>query len=147
MKKKDSRRSYSEAGHFFNQMILGRYRSIVSPIGEELIEVICQDKSRKGIGELSRGTAKQLYLSLRFGFIREFSRNSELLPIITDEILVNFDLKRAKAAVKTILELSAKHQILFFTCHPNIAGLFRDADPNIAILTISGGVLKEQDNI
>jgi len=132
----------SEAGRFFNQLTLGKYPSLVAPIGESRIEVVSQDNSRKEIGQLSRGTAEQLYLSLRFGFIREFSKRSNPLPIIMDEILVNFDLSRAKATVKGICELSREHQVLFFTCHPEIAALFREADFKIPVLKISGGEVK-----
>ncbi|MFH1350061.1 MAG: AAA family ATPase [Pseudomonadota bacterium] len=135
-----------EAGHFFQQLTLGRYPSIVAPIDQGRIEVICQDNSRKEIGQLSRGTAEQLFLSLRFGFIREFSKTSESLPIIMDEILVNFDPLRAKAAVKAILELSRQNQILFFTCHPQTAMLFREEDPRLPVLEISDGGIKKWNN-
>jgi hypothetical protein len=51
-----------------------------------------------------------------------------------DEILVNFDPHRARATVDTIVELSKEHQVLFFTCHPHMAGLFREIDPQIPVL-------------
>jgi uncharacterized protein YhaN len=125
------------AAHFFNQLTRGKYPSLVAPIGENRVEVMCQDSSRKEIGQLSRGTAEQLYLSLRFGFIKEFSETTESLPIIMDEILVNFDPHRARAAAETLLELSKEYQILFFTCHPQIARLFREMDPHVPVLEIS----------
>jgi uncharacterized protein YhaN len=125
------------AARFFHQLTLGKYPSLVAPIGENRVEVMCQDNSRKEIDQLSRGTAEQLYLSLRFGFIREFSKSTESLPIIMDEILVNFDPHRAKATADTILELSKEHQVLFFTCHPHMAGLFREIDPHVPVLEIS----------
>ncbi|MFC1533473.1 AAA family ATPase [Thermodesulfobacteriota bacterium] len=134
----------SEAGRFFNRMTLGKYSSIVSPVGENRIEVVDQDNSRKGIEHLSRGTAEQLYLSLRFGFIREFTKRSNPLPVIMDEILVNFDLHRAKATVKGIIELSRELQVLFFTCHPYMVELFREADPDIPVLEISGGEVRKK---
>ncbi len=125
------------AARFFHQSTLGKYPSLVAPIGENRVEVMCQDNSRKEIDQLSRGTAEQLYLSLRFGFIREFSKTTESLPIIMDEILVNFDPHRAKATADTIVELSKEHQVLFFTCHPHMAGLFREIDPHVPVLEIS----------
>jgi len=131
------------AGFFFNQLTLGKYPSIVAPIGEDSIEVVCRDNSRKKIGQLSRGTAEQLYLSLRFGFIQEFSKRSESLPVIMDEILVNFDPSRAKATVRAILDLSHEHQVLFFTCHPQMADLFREADPHIPVMEIYDGKVKK----
>lgn len=139
-------RVISEAGRFFKQLTLGRYPSIVAPIGEDRIEVMCQDNSRKEIGHLSRGTAEQLYLSLRFGFISEFSKRSGSLPIIMDEILVNFDTNRAKAAVESIVDLSREHQIFYFTCHPMTAELFKQADPGIPIIEISQGDVKDTED-
>ncbi|MBN1847879.1 MAG: AAA family ATPase [Deltaproteobacteria bacterium] len=132
----------SEAGRFFKQLTLGKYPSIVAPIGEDRIEVMCMDNSRKEIAHLSRGTAEQLYLSLRFGFIMEFSKRSGSLPIIMDEILVNFDMDRAKAAVQSIVDLSREHQVLYFTCHPMTAELFKQVDPAIPIIEISQGDVK-----
>ena len=133
----------SEAGHFFNKLTLQKYKSIVAPIGEDRIEVLCRDNSRKEIEQLSRGTAEQLYLSLRFGFINEFSKRTGSLPIIMDEILVNFDMDRTKTTIKSIVELSRQHQILFFTCHPLTVSLFKEADPNILSLEIAESRIKE----
>ena len=132
-----------EAAQFFERLTLGKYPSLVAPIGEDRVEVVCQDNSRKEVGQLSRGTAEQLYLSLRFGFIREFSETTESLPIIMDEILVNFDPRRAKATAETIIELSKEHQILFFTCHPQTAGLYRKIDPHVPVLEISNEEIKQ----
>jgi uncharacterized protein YhaN len=127
------------AARFFGQITLGKYPSLVAPPGESRIEVICQDGSRKEISQLSRGTAEQLYLSLRFGFIQEYSKRSEPLPLIMDEILVNFDPSRSKAAAEAVMELSREHQILYFTCHPGTAALFREVDPGVPVLDIRGG--------
>lgn len=125
-----------KAGNFFKRMTLGEYSSIVSPLGENRIEVVSRDSSRKGIGQLSRGTAEQLYLSIRFGFIREFSMRSNSLPVIMDDILVNFDNRRAKETIKGIIQLAEENQVLFFTCHPDTAGLFRDEKVEIPIFEI-----------
>jgi uncharacterized protein YhaN len=131
-----------EAGKFFRNMTLDGYPAIMAPMGENRIEVVCKDESRKEIGQLSRGTAEQLYLSLRFGFIRQFERNSEPLPIIMDEILVNFDPRRARAAAESILALSKEHQILFFTCHPETGLIFRRLDPHLPMLEVSDRKVK-----
>lgn len=134
------------AGRYFEDLTLGKYTSLVAPIGENRIEVLSREQGKKEIGELSRGTAEQLYLSLRFGFIREFSKDSEAPPIIMDEILVNFDTSRARAAVKGILDLSQDHQILFFTCHPWVGKLFREEGPHTPILEIKDEGIKEWAN-
>jgi uncharacterized protein YhaN len=132
----------AESGRFFKEMTLGRYPAVASPIGENRIEVVGRDNKRKDISFLSRGTAEQLYLSLRFGFVKEFSKRSTQLPVIMDEILVNFDRKRAQATVRGIMELANEHQILYFTCHPETAELFQEADPGVNVLEISRGEVR-----
>jgi uncharacterized protein YhaN len=67
---------------------------------------------------LSRGTAEQLYLALRLGLVERFAEGAEPLPIVMDDILVNFDEERAASAARSIEELSSRHQVLYFTCHP-----------------------------
>jgi uncharacterized protein YhaN len=67
--------------------------------------------------ELSRGTSEQLYLALRFGLIEEFARHGEPLPVVMDDILVNFDADRAARAASAIRDLASRHQVLYFTCH------------------------------
>lgn len=129
----------SGAGGFLNKMTMGRYPSIASPIGENRIEIVDRHNSRKSIDKLSRGTAEQLYLALRFGFIEEFSSRAEPMPVIMDEILVNFDKERAEAAIKGILELSRTMQVLYFTCHPHVVDMFLKADKDITVMEISGG--------
>lgn len=107
-----------EAQSFFYRMTLGRYQKVVSPLGESQVEILARDNSRKGLNDLSRATAEQLYLSLRFGLVREFGRRAQSLPVIVDDILVNFDPERLKAACEALRELSEAHQVLILTCHP-----------------------------
>jgi uncharacterized protein YhaN len=132
-------RVIQEASRFFKTFTSGRYPSLAAPVGEKRIEVVTEDRRRKDISELSRGTAEQLYLSLRFGFIETFATKSETCPVIMDEILVNFDPFRAREAAKAMLELSRRHQILFFTCHPWIVDIFKRVDAGVPVLKIREG--------
>jgi len=128
-----------ESVHFFRTITDDRYRTIVAPLGEERIQVIGGDGERYELDTLSRGTAEQLYLSLRFGYIREFGRQDQPLPVVMDDVLVNFDPKRARAAISGILELAKQNQVLFFTCHPETVSLFKKLDKNIPIWQLKGG--------
>jgi hypothetical protein len=77
------------------------------------------DGSRVPLIGLSRGTSEQLYLALRFGLVEHFVDTSkEPLPIVMDDILVNFDADRAERAARSIEELSKTCQVIYFTCHP-----------------------------
>ena len=77
--------------------------------------------------QLSRGTREQLFLSLRFGLIRELGQRSERLPVIVDEVLVNFDPRRGMMAAKAFVDLAQTNQVLVFTCHPQIVEWFVSA--------------------
>ncbi len=131
-----------DAGLFFQSITGGQYEKIIAPIGENTIDVITRDGRRKQPEELSRGTAEQLYLAIRFGYISNFTVNGEKLPVIMDDILVNFDPGRASQTAKTILKLSETHQVLFFTCHPETVGIFREYNENIPLYTLQEGMIK-----
>ncbi|MCV0402259.1 MAG: AAA family ATPase [Chloroflexi bacterium] len=101
----------------------GRYTRIVAPPGDASVRVETEGGEAKVTDELSRGTAEQLYLALRFGLIEEFARHAEPLPVVMDDILVNFDAERAGRAAAAIRDLATRHQVLYFTCHPWTAEL------------------------
>ncbi|GAB4298185.1 MAG: hypothetical protein Kow0090_13580 [Myxococcota bacterium] len=105
-----------------------RYREIVMQSGEKdlEVEVVAANGARRPIEELSRGTQEQLYLAVRFGLIAELSQDSDPLPIVMDDILVNFDPNRAMSAAKALKEFADKRQILFFTCHPETREFLRN---------------------
>ena len=128
-----------EAQSFFSKMTLGRYSRIYAPLDEAKIYVEDKDGRRKDILDLSGGTAEQLYLSLRFGFVREFSKRAESLPIVFDDILVNFDPERFRAACEAIKELAKTNQILYFTCHPESVNLLAKIMPDSKIVDINMG--------
>ena len=115
------------AEKFFNEITEGRYRQVYAPLGEQTITVTDADGQTKQPSELSRGTREQLFLSLRFGLIRELGQRTEPLPVVVDEVLVNFDPERALRAAFAFTELSHTNQVLVFTCHPTVVELFRDA--------------------
>jgi len=109
-------------GHF-ERITDGRYARIVAPPGEGDVRVETEGGEARTTEELSRGTAEQLYLALRFGLIEEFARTAEPLPVVMDDILVNFDADRAARAASAIRDLAERHQVLYFTCHGQVATL------------------------
>lgn len=118
-----------EAQTFFSNITGGRYTRIYSPLNSTEIYVEDRNGRQKSIQELSRGTAEQLYLSLRFGFIREFGRHSESLPIVFDDVLVNFDPVRCKSTCEAIKDLASDNQIFYFTCHPETVRMLVESFP------------------
>jgi uncharacterized protein YhaN len=125
-----------EAERYFSHFTRGNYTEIRIPAGDDRILLLAPGGTTKDAGQLSRGTAEQLYLALRFGFVREFVRRSESLPLVFDDILVNFDPGRARATAEAIRDLSKSLQILFFTCHPATVKLLREVDNSATVYAL-----------
>ncbi len=114
------------------------YEAKVSPLNSSEIYVEDQEGRQKSVQELSRGTAEQLYLSLRFGFIREFGRHSESLPIVFDDVLVNFDPERCKSTCEAIKDLVPGNQLFYFTCHPETVEMLAGRFPEARVVDLDG---------
>lgn len=125
------------AQSFFRAVTDGRYQTLISPLGTHNVTIIGQDNSHKTPEQLSRGTQEQLYLALRFGLIRQFAESAEPLPVVVDDILVNFDPERAYRTAQAFVELSQTNQVLVFTCHPETVALFTKADPRTQVIDLS----------
>ncbi len=96
----------------------GRYVRILAPMGKPVQELQRNDGVNVPLTALSTGTEQQLYLALRFGLLEHFAGQAESLPVVMDDILVNFDPVRAERAARSIEDLATRHQVLYFTCHP-----------------------------
>ncbi|WP_026672508.1 ATP-binding protein [Alkalihalobacterium bogoriense] len=116
-----------QASAYFSAMTAGRYQRIFAPMDKQMIVVERQDGLRFSPEELSRGTAEQLYISIRFALAMTYESNDPF-PLILDDIFVNFDDERKQAIVTIIEELAQKRQVLFFTCHDNVKELFVKKD-------------------
>ena len=117
-------RVVQHAQEFFSHITGQRYERLFVPIGGRTVTVMDGAGGAKQPEALSRGTREQLYLALRFGLVREFGEHAESLPVVVDEVLVNFDPERAKQAAESFALLSETNQVLVFTCHPGTADLF-----------------------
>jgi uncharacterized protein YhaN len=72
---------------------------------------------------MSDGARDQLYLALRLASIERYVQKNSPLPLILDDILINFDDERSKATLEVLGEVSQQTQILFFTHHPRLVEL------------------------
>lgn len=108
------------ATRYFSMMTNGAYRLISIPVDGDEFFVESSQSVRYAPQELSRGTQEQLFLSLRFALTATYP-SAIRFPILLDDILVHFDHERRQAAFSVIQEHAKSHQILFFTCHEQIA--------------------------
>ena len=86
---------------------------------------------------LSEGTRDQLYLALRVAAIESHIARAEPLPFVADDLLVNFDDNRAAAALRMLVELGRKTQVILFTHHDHLAALAAVV-PGAAVLRLPG---------
>jgi len=75
------------------------------------------------VEHMSDGTRDQLYLALRLATIEHQLDRSEPLPLIVDDLFVNFDDDRAAAGFEILAELAEKTQVVFFTHHRHLVEL------------------------
>ena len=126
------------AGEYFEQMTAGRYCRVIAPLGEVRLEVERTDSGeRLAPAALSRGTGEQLYLSMRLALARAYGRRAVPLPLVADDILVNFDDDRARATAALLNNFARDgHQVFAFTCHRHLAETFTRNAPDSRLQTL-----------
>ena len=115
-----------EASGYLDRLTQGRYHRVWTLLGEYALRVDDSQGRSLPVEVLSRGTREQLFLSLRLALVSSYARRGASLPLILDDVLVNFDAERAKAAAAVLRDFAAAgHQLLVFTCHEHILKLFK----------------------
>ena len=97
--------------------------------GDLFIVAVRPDRSTCSASALSEGTMDQLFLALRLASIALDAQTAEPMPFIADDLLVNFDDERAKAALQLLAKFGKTTQVILFTHHRHLLDLLR---PNAA---------------
>lgn len=117
-----------EASGYLNRLTEGRYVRVWTPLDDDVLLVDDDQGNSRPIDLLSQGGREQLFLCLRLALANSFAQRGAQLPLVFDDVLVNFDNRRAKAAVAVLNDFAAAgHQVLVFTCHEHILKLFKSA--------------------
>lgn len=67
--------------------------------------------------------------------VSAYARRGATIPMILDDVLVNIDGQRAKAAAELLCEFSRNgYQILMFTCHDHMRDMFHLLGADVRIL-------------
>ncbi|MEX2561332.1 MAG: hypothetical protein WD403_15520, partial [Pirellulales bacterium] len=115
-----------QASEYLARLTEGRYTRVWTPLGESGLRVDDADGSCLGAESLSRGTREQLFLCLRLALAASYARRGVELPLVLDDVLVNFDGRRAKAAAALLRAFAAEgRQVFVFTCHEHVLKLFK----------------------
>ncbi|MCA9095278.1 MAG: hypothetical protein KDA68_17445, partial [Planctomycetaceae bacterium] len=115
----------ADASRYLARLTGGRYRNIWTPLGQRDPHVDDEQRQTWNVQQLSRGTREQLFLSIRLAIVQQLARQGINLPIVLDDVFVNFDEQRTLGAIDLLIDFTKNgQQLLFFTCHRYLAELF-----------------------
>lgn len=115
---------YARASHLLSLMTGGTWVEIRMKDDGRLV-VVDVSRGEREPRFLSMGTCQQLYLALRIALLECVEGVGNAVPVLADDILVNFDDERRKGAVRALSELAEKRQVILFTCHKEIVEAVR----------------------
>jgi len=114
------------ASSLLSRLTCGKYSRIWTRLGEKALFVDDDQNQSLRVEHLSSGTREQVFLAVRLAMIRDFSRKGTELPMVLDDVTVNFDQTRTEAAAHTLMEVAKQgQQILLLTCHLHFAQIFQ----------------------
>jgi uncharacterized protein YhaN len=116
-----------EASGYLRQLTGGRYTRIWTPLAHDILFVDTADGQALPVQVLSRGTREQLFVSLRLALVAAYARRGIHLPMILDDVFVNFDAARTRTACGVLRDFAMQgHQLLVFTCHEHVWRMFQE---------------------
>jgi hypothetical protein len=109
------------------QLTSGAYTRIWTPLANDVLLVETADGKSLPVDVLSRGTREQMFVSLRLALVAAYARRGIHLPMVLDDVFVNFDAARTKIAVEVLRDFAREgHQLMVFTCHEHVWRLFAE---------------------
>jgi len=123
-----------KAAEWFRHLTINTFSGLdvdYDDAGQPVLQCVRSDAqgSRLGVAALSTGTRDQLFLALRLASIEHLGTQRELMPLILDDILVQFDDGRARAALSALAQFASTTQVIFFTHHEHLCELAKDVVP------------------
>jgi len=128
-----------EASAFLNQLTEGKYVRIWTPLGKNQLRVDNRSGQALPLEVLSRGTREAVFIALRLSLAAAYSRRGVVIPLVLDDVLVNFDSLRAESAAKVLRDFAGLgHQVVMFTCHEHIMKIFYNIGVEVRVLPNQG---------
>ena len=129
------------AAEYLDQLTVGRYVDLLSDRDERSLAVIDEHGEPWTVETLSTGTREQVFLAIRLAIADEFAADGGRLPLVLDDVLVNFDHDRTEAALQTLADFTEQgQQVLLFTCHKHVAALLAKRDIEAVPMPLRDGL-------
>ncbi|MDP4179393.1 MAG: hypothetical protein Q8900_13810, partial [Bacillota bacterium] len=121
----------SKTSEIFNSLTGGKYENVIISRNFDINVQKAEDVVSHEWKYLSNGTVDQAYFALRLAISDLLSHNRENitengipLPLLLDDVFLQYDECRAEQALKFLIDYSQKNntkaQIIMFTCQKNI---------------------------
>ena len=132
----------TRAGELFAQLTQGSFERLSVDFDQS--PMVLQGRRDDGrlvpISGMSDGTRDQLYLALRLAALELHLGHATALPLIADDLFINYDDARTRAGLSVLSQLSRQTQVIFLTHHESVALAVQDmlgADINVVSLDSS----------
>jgi uncharacterized protein YhaN len=133
-----------EASEYMSQLTNGKYTRIWTPLAHDILFVDNAEGQSLPVQVLSRGTREQLFVSLRLALVSAYGRRGIHLPMILDDVFVNYDAGRTRTACSVLREFAKQgHQLLVFTCHEHVWRMFQDIKVDCRRIPNRNGEIEE----
>jgi DNA repair exonuclease SbcCD ATPase subunit len=128
-----------EASTFLKHLTDGKYVRVWTPLGKNALRIDNQQGQSLPLEVLSRGTREAVFIALRLSLAAAYARRGVALPLVMDDVLVNFDTIRAKHAAAVLRDYAELgNQVVMFTCHEHIMRMFHDIGVQVRVLPNQG---------
>lgn len=113
------------ASEIFAALTMGSFARLLVDNTERTPQLlgVRTDGAQVAVRGMSEGTRDQLYLALRLASLDLQAAQGTVMPLIVDDLFINFDDRRTEAGLKVLGELSGRMQIIFLTHHDHLLPL------------------------
>lgn len=119
----------ARASEIFQALTLGSFsRLLVDADGHDsprLMSIRADGNKPVEVPGLSEGTRDQLYLALRLAALDQQASQGSRMPLIADDLFINFDDRRTAAGLQVLGDVSHRMQVILLTHHDHLVPLAR----------------------
>lgn len=117
----------AKASTIFSTLTLGSFSRLVVDADEATPKLLGLRPGGQlvDISGMSEGSRDQLFLALRLAALELQADQGGSMPLIADDLFINFDDRRTAAGFEVLGQLSRKMQVVFLTHHEHLVPLAR----------------------
>ena len=119
----------ARASEIFQALTLGSFSRLLvdadSHDSPRLVSIRTDGNKPVEVPGLSEGTRDQLYLALRLAALDQQASQGSCMPLIADDLFINFDDRRTEAGLQVLGNISRRMQVILLTHHDHLVPLAR----------------------